>query len=163
MMKTIKTIDNTSIDIFDQKRMFGTKVNEGTSAIHKTELKDYRPLLIENIEDEPGKPFRVRTILQTAGIRNLNGRIYSKEILERETKKFYESKVSQRRALGELDHPESSIVALKNSSHLVVEMKWEGDNLYGIIEILNTPSGSTETTNIGWSSTWNFRSWTGNG
>jgi hypothetical protein len=136
------------IDIYGEKRTYNpsalltkpqTVVKENTS-INRAELKDYRPLLIESIENEPNKPFRVKTVLQTAGVKNFNGRIYTREILDRESKKYNE-KVQARRALGELDHPDSSVVSLQRSSHLVVEMYWDGDNLVGILEILGTPCG----------------------
>lgn len=122
-----------------------TTVKENISTIKKSELKDYRPVLLETIQNEPNKPFLVRTILQSAGVKNLNGRMYSKDILEREASK-YMAKVNERRALGQLDHPSTgtssdSLVLLKEASHLIVKMYWQGNDLYGILEILNTPSG----------------------
>jgi hypothetical protein len=80
--------------------------------------------------------------LQRAEAKNQNGRIYPKEILEREATKYMDNFVKQRRAMGELDHPESSVVNLKNVSHNIVDMGWDGDDLVGTVEILPTPSGN---------------------
>lgn len=91
-------------------------------------------------EDEGGRTL-VRGILQRAGAANQNGRVYPKSILEREVRK-YEELIRQRRALGELDHPDSSIINLKNVSHNIREVHWDGDDLIGTVEILATPSGN---------------------
>ncbi len=82
----------------------------------------------------------MRGILQKSNTLNQNGRIYPKEILEREVRN-YQKFIAERRALGELDHPESSVVELKNASHLVTEAYMDGDVCYGVVEILDTPSG----------------------
>ena len=63
------------------------------------------------------------------------------EILKREAKK-YEQLIKERRALGELDHPDSSVINLKNVSHNVKEIHWDGNDLVGVVEILPTPSGN---------------------
>jgi hypothetical protein len=89
-----------------------------------------------------GGPFIVKGVLQRANVKNQNGRVYPKNVLEREVVKYTENFIKQRRALGELDHPESSVVNLQNASHNVVEIHWEGDNLIGTVEILPTPSGN---------------------
>lgn len=83
----------------------------------------------------------VKGVLATAEIKNGNGRYYSKELWEREIDKYMES-VNTNRALGELDHPDSSIINLKNVSHNIKKIWWEGDYVMGIIEILPTPSGN---------------------
>lgn len=84
----------------------------------------------------------VTGVLQRAEAKNQNGRVYPKEILSRESQKYMENFVKQRRAMGELDHPESSVVNLKNVSHNIVDMDWDGDDLVGTVEILPTPSGN---------------------
>lgn len=84
---------------------------------------------------------RIKGVLQRANAKNHNGRIYPKDILDREVKKYI-SLVNERRALGELDHPDSTVVNLRNVSHNIVEMHWDGDDLYGTIEVLTTPSGN---------------------
>jgi hypothetical protein len=87
-----------------------------------------------------GNPM-VEGILATAEIKNGNGRYYSKDLWEREINKYMGS-VRENRALGELDHPESSIINLKNVSHNIAELWWVGDDVMGKIEILPTPSGN---------------------
>jgi len=81
-------------------------------------------------------------ILQRAEIKNQNGRIYPKEILAREAAAYKNNFVTQRRALGELDHPESAVVNLKNVCCNVTEMWFEGHDVKGNMEILSTPSGN---------------------
>jgi hypothetical protein len=85
---------------------------------------------------------RIPSLLQRADAENQNGRIYPKPILDREAQLYLEEFVKQNRALGELDHPESTVVNLKNVSHNVTEMHWDGDDLRGTIEILPTPAGN---------------------
>ena len=84
----------------------------------------------------------VKGVLQRAEAKNQNGRIYPKDILVREAKKYQEVQIKERRALGELDHPDSSVVNLQNASHNVLDMKWLNDDLVGTVEILSTPSGN---------------------
>lgn len=91
-------------------------------------------------EDASGRVL-VNGVLQRAGAENQNGRVYPKDILEREAKK-YQVLIKERRALGELDHPDSSVINLKNVSHNIKEIHWEGDDLVGTVEILPTPSGN---------------------
>ena len=98
-------------------------------------------VLTESISSKD-KTFIVKGILQRANSKNQNGRQYPREILLRESQKYTESLIKERRALGELDHPESSVINLKNVSHNVVEMHWENDDLVGTVEILTTPSGN---------------------
>ena len=91
-------------------------------------------------EDSSGRTI-VKGVLQRAGAENQNGRVYPREILEREIKK-YETLIKERRALGELDHPDSSVINLKNVSHNIREIHWEGNDVVGTVEILPTPSGN---------------------
>ena len=84
----------------------------------------------------------VAGVLQRAEAKNQNGRIYPRETLVREAKKYAEVQIKERRALGELDHPDSSVVNLNNVSHNVLEMHWKGDDLIGTVEVLGTPSGN---------------------
>jgi hypothetical protein len=83
----------------------------------------------------------VQGILSTAEKQNGNGREYPMEILEREINKYMEV-VKENRALGELDHPDSQVVNLKNVSHKINDMKFVGKKVMGTIEILPTPSGN---------------------
>ncbi len=110
-------------------------------------LVDYLPFEIEpsqineSMKDNGGK-LVVSGILQRANAENQNGRIYPKEILVREAKKYDSSFIKERRAMGELDHPESSVVNLANVSHNIRDMQWRGDDLVGTVEVLPTPAGN---------------------
>ncbi len=95
--------------------------------------------LTENVNKETGN-LMVEGILATAEVKNGNGRYYSKDLWNREMDKYNEL-IEQRRSMGELDHPESTVVNLKNVSHLISDYWWDGDNVMGKIEILPTPSG----------------------
>ena len=113
----------------------------------KNLIVDYLPFEIkpeqitESMKNNNGKLI-VRGVLQRAEAKNQNGRVYPRDILHREAKKYTKEFINQRRAMGELDHPESSVVNLQNVSHNVKEMHWEGDNLLGTVEVLSTPSGN---------------------
>lgn len=96
--------------------------------------------LTEGKKSDRGNPI-VGGILATAEVENGNGRYYKKSLWEREIDK-YNVCVKERRALGELDHPDSSVINLKNASHNIIELWWEGNNIMGKIEILPTPSGN---------------------
>ena len=110
-------------------------------------IVDYLPFEIkqeqitESMKENDGK-LVVRGVLQRAEAKNQNGRIYPKEVLVREAKKYHKEFIKQSRAMGELDHPESSVVNLTNVSHNIKEMHWEGDNLLGEVEVLGTPAGN---------------------
>jgi hypothetical protein len=84
----------------------------------------------------------VSGVLQRAEAKNQNGRVYPREILVREVKKYQDNQIKENRALGELDHPDSSVINLRNVSHNVLEVKWNGNDLVGKVEILPTPSGN---------------------
>ena len=85
--------------------------------------------------------FVVQGVLQRAGAKNQNGRVYPKNILMRECQRYQREFIDQNRALGELDHPESSVVNLNNVSHNVLKMWWDGNDLKGVVQVLDTPSG----------------------
>ena len=87
-----------------------------------------------------GGRYIMRGILQKANTLNQNGRVYPIDILEREVRN-YQKFIAENRALGELDHPDSSVVELKNASHIVREAYMQGDICYGSVEILDTPTG----------------------
>jgi len=93
----------------------------------------------QKIKKEAGTMF-LKGVMQRADALNGNGRIYPANILRREVKN-YEKIVNDNRALGELDHPDNPIINLTNTSHIVREIWWEGQDVKGLIEILNTPSG----------------------
>ena len=110
-------------------------------------LVDYMPFEIsreainESITENNGR-LVVKGVLQRAEAKNQNGRVYPRETLMREAKKYSDVNIKERRALGELDHPDSSVVNLNNASHNVLEMHWDGDDLKGTVEVLGTPAGN---------------------
>ena len=115
--------------------------------MNKQLLVDVRPFNVsttkinESISENNGK-LVVKGVLQRAESKNQNGRVYPREVLLKEVGKYLENQVTERRALGELDHPESSVVNLNNASHNIVEMHWDGDDLMGTVEVLSTPAGN---------------------
>ncbi len=110
-------------------------------------IVDYLPFEIsaqqinESISTNDGRLI-VKGVLQRAESKNQNGRVYPKDLLMREAKKYTQNFINEKRALGELDHPDSSVVNLQNTSHNVTEMHFNGDDLVGTVEVLGTPSGN---------------------
>jgi hypothetical protein len=101
-------------------------------------LTEWRPFeytkeMIEESKRLNGGKIIMKGILQKADTLNQNGRIYPLPILEREVRN-YQKFISENRALGECDHPESSVVELKNASHIVREAYMEGDVCFGTVE-----------------------------
>ena len=96
--------------------------------------------LIEEQRAQNDGKIIMKGVLQKADTLNQNGRVYPKVILEREVRN-YQKFIAEERALGECDHPDSSVVELKNASHIIREAYMEGDVCYGTVELLNTPSG----------------------
>ena len=109
-------------------------------------LQEYRPFkvdkqLVERSIKE-NKSLVVTGVLQRAEAKNQNGRIYPRAILDREVQAYMEGPVKENRAMGELDHPDSSVINLQNVSHTVKKCWWEGDDVMGNVEILSTPAGN---------------------
>ena len=104
------------------------------------DVTPFRPTIRES-KTRPGV-FEVEGVMQRAKAENQNGRVYSKDILVREAKKYMEEFVKNGNAFGELDHPESPVVSLKNASHVVKDLYWKGDDLMGKVELLNAPAGN---------------------
>ena len=110
-------------------------------------LVDYIPFEItpqqinESIAKNNGRLI-VKGVLQRANAKNQNGRVYPRETLMREADQYSSVQIKERRALGELDHPDSSVVNLQNASHNILEMHWSGDDLSGTVEVLGTPAGN---------------------
>jgi|TARA_Y100000034_G_C6889345_1_gene408861 hypothetical protein len=104
-------------------------------------------LIKESIESNAGKVI-MKGVLQKADTLNQNGRIYPEVILEREVRN-YQKFIGENRALGELDHPDSSVVELKNASHIIREAYMNDGVCYGTVEILETPSGKILRSLIG--------------
>lgn len=111
----------------------------------KAEIVDVMPFSYERVplqEASGNSQLKVRGVLQRANAKNQNGRIYPKNILKREIEKYKREKVNERLSLGELDHPSESTVNLKNVSHLVTDVWWEGNDVMGEVEVLPTPNGN---------------------
>ena len=110
-------------------------------------IVDYIPFEItkeqinESISENNGR-LVVKGVLQRADAKNQNGRVYPRDTLVREAAKYAKVQIKERRALGELDHPDSSVVNLNNVSHNVMDMAWQGDDLVGTVEVLGTPAGN---------------------
>ena len=104
------------------------------------DVTPFKPIIKES-KSRPGV-FEVEGVMQRAGAQNQNGRIYEKKILMREVKKYMDEFVKNGNAFGELDHPESPVVSLKNASHIVKDLYWNGNDLMGKVELLNTPAGN---------------------
>jgi hypothetical protein len=100
------------------------------------------PEMINESMDRNNGRLLVKGVLQRADAKNQNGRVYPRNILMREAKKYMDINIKERRALGELDHPDSSVVNLNNVSHNITEMHWDGNDLVGTVEVLSTPSGN---------------------
>jgi len=109
-------------------------------------LQEYRPFKVNKLLAEQSvknnKPLIVSGVLQRAEAKNQNGRVYPKDILKREVQNYIEGPVKENRAMGELDHPESSVINLQNVSHNIKKCWWDGDDVVGEVEILNTPTGN---------------------
>ena len=100
----------------------------------------YSKEMIEESKQAHDGRIVMKGVLQKSDTLNQNGRIYPKVILEREVRN-YQKFIAENRALGECDHPDSSVVELKNVSHIVREAYMDGDSVFGSIEILDTPKG----------------------
>ena len=109
--------------------------------IHGFEPISYNKQLISETVEKNSPIILRNVVLQRAETKNQNGRVYPRDILSREAKSFQQL-IDERRALGELDHPESTTVNLRNVSHNITAMKFDGDDLIGDIEVLTTPSGN---------------------
>lgn len=108
--------------------------------LNSYEVFDYTPEMIKESREKNNGKVVMRGILQKADTLNQNGRIYPIDVLQREVRN-YQKFIVENRAMGELDHPDSSVVNLKNVSHIVKEAYIDGGVVYGTVELLDTPSG----------------------
>ena len=108
--------------------------------LNSYEVFDYTPEMIKESREKNNGRVMMKGILQKADTLNQNGRIYPIHVLEREIRN-YQKFIVENRALGELDHPDSSVVNLKNVSHVIREAYLEGGTVFGTVELLDTPSG----------------------
>lgn len=100
------------------------------------------PRQLHEARMNPKAPLIVAGLVQAADKPNANRRIYDYETLAKQVQLYIDGPIRERRALGELDHPESSVINLKNVCHNITKLWWEGKNLMGEFEILDTPSGN---------------------
>lgn len=100
------------------------------------------PRQLHEVRMNPKAPLIVAGLVQAADKPNANRRIYDYETLAKQVQLYIDGPIKERRALGELDHPESSVINLKNVCHNITKLWWEGKNLMGEFEILDTPSGN---------------------
>jgi hypothetical protein len=113
----------------------------------KSLLIDHTPFQQANLTLLEGKGNRDGLVtlvgkLQEAEQKNGNGRVYPYTILAREVEKYVDGPVKTRTALGELDHPEASVVNLANTSHIITKVWWKGNDLMGQLQLLPTPAGN---------------------
>lgn len=110
----------------------------------KDTLVEYMPFAFKKVLSE-GRgnqgPLIVEGVIQRAGAKNQNGRVYPKDVLSREIENYKEGPIAQNRAYGELDHPDSQVINLGNTCHVIRDVWWDGDDVMGRIEVLDTPSG----------------------
>ena len=111
----------------------------------ETQLFELSPQALTEAKTSERGNLLVSGRLQAAQTKNGNGRYYPKEILQREVENYKDGPVKENRALGELDHPDSSIINLKNVSHNIKDIFFKGDYVMGLVEILPTPSGNILT------------------
>ena len=97
-------------------------------------------LLIEEKEDG-GKNYKIRGVFMQADIKNRNGRVYPQEILAKEVAKYNKNFIKEKRAFGELGHPDGPTVNLERVSHLITDLHPDGKNFIGEAKIMDTPMG----------------------
>ena len=88
-----------------------------------------------------GKAYKIRGIFMQADIKNRNGRVYPMEVLTNEVKNYTEKFINEKRAFGELGHPEGPTVNLERVSHMITSLKRDGKNFIGEAKIMETPMG----------------------
>ena len=107
-----------------------------------SEFNDYgvQPVIVE--QNEKGeKDYFIEGIFMQSEIKNRNGRIYPKEVIQKEVKRYNKEFVEQDRAFGELGHPEGPTINLDKVSHMITTLKEDGNNFVGRAKILSTPNG----------------------
>ncbi len=112
--------------------------------MHKLKLISEAVEEVEYITEEKedgGKNYKIRGIFMQADIKNRNGRIYPLEVLNNEVKNYTENFVKEKRAFGELGHPDDPTVNLERVSHMITSLKRDGKNFLGEAKIMDTPMG----------------------
>lgn len=97
--------------------------------------------LIEQDEKTGKKNYKIKGIFMQADIKNRNGRIYPMEILQKEVKRYNKDYINEKRAFGELGHPDGPTVNLERASHMITALYPDGKNFIGEAKILSTPMG----------------------
>jgi hypothetical protein len=92
-------------------------------------------------EKDGKKKYMIEGIFMQADSKNRNGRVYPKAVMEKAVDKYMTEQVSKGRAVGELNHPEGPTINLDKVSHKIVDLRWEGNNIVGKAQILDTPMG----------------------
>jgi len=107
-----------------------------------SEFNDYAisPVIVEGKEDGK-KDYFIEGIFMQSEIKNRNGRIYPKEVIQKEVKRYNKEFVEQDRAFGELGHPEGPTINLDKVSHMITKLEEDGNNFVGRAKILSTPNG----------------------
>ena len=95
--------------------------------------------LIEEIDGK--KQFKIKGVFLQADIKNRNGRVYPKEILEKEVSRYNREFINKRRAFGELGHPDGPVVNLERVSHMITDLHPDGSNFVGEAKVMDTPYG----------------------
>ena len=98
--------------------------------------------LIEQDEKTGNKNYKIKGIFMQADIKNRNGRIYPMEVLQKEVKRYNKQYINEKRAFGELGHPDGPTVNLERASHMITALYPDGKNFIGEAKILSTPMGN---------------------
>ena len=107
-----------------------------------TELSEDVHYIIEAEEEDGKKNHYIEGIFMQSAVKNRNGRVYPSEILENEVKRYNKEYVKKNRAMGELNHPQGPTVNLDRVSHIIKELKTDGNNIMGKAKIMDTPMGN---------------------
>ena len=92
-------------------------------------------------KDNGNKNYKIKGIFMQADIKNRNGRVYPMEVLEKEVRRYTKENIAQKRAFGELGHPEGPTINLERASHMITSLKPDGKNFIGEAKVLSTPMG----------------------
>jgi hypothetical protein len=106
-----------------------------------TEQIDSDIQVITEAKQNGSKDFFIEGIFMMADSKNRNGRVYESKILKPAVEKYIQEQVKQGRAVGELNHPDGPTINLDKVSHLITDLRFEGNNVVGKAKILNTPMG----------------------
>ena len=107
-----------------------------------TEITEDLQYITETVDEESGqKDYYIEGVFMQSAVKNRNGRVYPTEILDEEVKRYNKEYVNKNRAMGELNHPQGPTVNLDRVSHIIKELKSEGNNIMGKAKIMDTPMG----------------------